>query len=446
MKQILSVFAFVVLFFSCNDDDSSSNTSPYSVAIGNKIYTIEEGYDQQGFLGQYLQDDIKISVTDFEGKPQYADLSFELSDEGGYVSSVYDYEIEDEEDWLVFRWKLGCTDDEQTLTIKDNVCNISKDGCVDVVIFEITVDVDDEPVDGWVEVCFEFGSTVKNMFSHEDEFIVYTYYNMLVSTDITSNVWEAVSTPRLLDEYDDVQHFENGDMLYEEGSYYYVSTNKGRSWSNVNVPISYGDGWITILANGDYLFVSEYSNTVYKSTDRGNNWTDVIADIASLTGDYYTEPVAIASSGNTAYVVTNNHYVIQIVGDNTTLHAFNDNAWSYYSELDNTYAVVQDGYIVLLINDYYAYQTRVLDLSTNSISSAIDLPSAMNLITDNDQVYLMPVSNRDYYYEYANGSFKYQSLDLPESTNSYNYGYLTMFKGQLIYFNSSSQKLYYYND
>ncbi|SMD34714.1 hypothetical protein SAMN04488029_2151 [Reichenbachiella faecimaris] len=445
MYRTLTILSIFFLLLSCKEDEGSQDENPNSVAVGDKIYTIEDGFDQEGARGQYLANSFKISVTDFEGKPQYAQISFELSDEGGRVTEVYDSEP-GEEDWIVFRWKLGCQDETQTLTIKDNVCNISKDGCVDVTIFEITINTS-EPTAGWVEACYEFDfgySSIEKIFTHEDELFVYTYSDLFVTDDITTNSWNEINTSTQLDEYNDVWHFENGEMIFNSGSSLYLSENNGRNWSNIYVP-SYGDGQITILANGKYLYISEYSQSVYESPDKGNTWNVLISDLASLTGESYTGVLAITSSANIGYVITKNHYIIEINLSSNNVHTFSSDAWNGYANVDEAYAMVEGNHLILVTNDYSNYEASVLNLNTDSQTSSFGLASSGTLIKDSGKIYLLPEYNQDHYYEYDGGNFEFKPLDLEES-GSYYYGRLTIFNGKPVYYSSSSNKFYYYND
>lgn len=82
------------MLVSCSEDDSPApNANRLSKVIGNKIYTLIQGNNQTGAPGQFLKEEIKILITDLQGKSLRAfSLENVLSDESG---SVYHHSFTD---------------------------------------------------------------------------------------------------------------------------------------------------------------------------------------------------------------------------------------------------------------------------------------------------------------------------------------------------------------
>lgn len=445
MKQLIAVLLTALVLFSCKEDDETGSNNPNSVAIGGKIYTIEQGADQSGSKGQYLDEYIKIGVTDFEGNPVNVTLNFELSSEEGSVVQVSPSEEEDEEHWLIYAWKLGCTDAVQTLTITVNECGVSRDGCVDVTVFELTVNAD-EPTSGWVEACYQFSySDINRFVVNNGELLAYTDYGLYVTEDVSYDSWSGRSTSEYLDYNDEVWHFGNGSMIIEGDYYPYISENNGREWKALNTPGSYYyTKRIVVLDDNSLLAIVNNYSAVYMSTDGGSNWSSIISDIQDETGtNSYVR--SIASEGNKAYIITDDYKVIEYHDGTTKVHEFANGSWDATS-MENFYVTAENNKIILVHSYSNDYNVRVLDMTTDQLESVRELDAAYRVIRDLDDLYLIPRFASNTYYRYNGKSFDMMDFDLPDQGDYGFYGQVTVFKGSPVFYSSQSNQLYFYKD
>jgi hypothetical protein len=141
MKFFIPFIALFAFLFSCNEDDAPApDPNKLSTVVGDYIYTVLQGNNQNGAAGQYLAQDIKIIITDLSGRSVNRNFEFELSDATGSVDYSNYYLLYDT---VVVRWKLGYNAVEQNLTVTDtNTCGIAKNGCIDVEIFKLIATAD----------------------------------------------------------------------------------------------------------------------------------------------------------------------------------------------------------------------------------------------------------------------------------------------------------------
>ncbi|UXX80326.1 glycoside hydrolase [Reichenbachiella carrageenanivorans] len=441
MKHFFVLFLVAFCLFSCKDDEQSED-NPYSIAIGNKIYTIQQGADQEGAMGQLLEEEIKISITDYEGKPLSASLEFVVTD-GGTIDQVESTEV-GEENWVVLKWQLGCRYEKQTLIIIDDyVCNISKEGCVDVKLFEIEITVGPAGK-GWTMACSDtgFGDDLKRFIVQKNELLAYTSDGLYVTKNVENNNWEKVNSNKYFNQDYTVNQFESGELVLFSGYYNYISLDNGRTWETIPFPgSSYDYKRLTILSNGDYVSIYDGSRDVFISSDAGSSWTTAIDDISTLTGDY-TKIKAITSDGNKAYIFTENFDVIVYENGNTTLHTFQEYSWGSYS-MRYFDAQVHDGLLFLSVQYSYTNYIAVLDLSTDTVVGSFAIQSSFHVLKQDDKLYLIPEKATNFYYEYYQGSFLIKELNYLNSDN-YSSGVMTIFKGFPIHYSNQTQKLNYY--
>ena len=453
MKQLVPVILIALVLFSCKDDEVSDTENPYAVAVGGKIYTIEQGADQTGARGQWLEEDIKVSITDFEGNPEQADLILELSDEDGvvYPSSYYNEEVEEgEEDWLGFKWKLGCYEKIQTLTISVNVCGVSRDGCFDALLFELIINTG-TPSKGWAEVCFDFGNytDIDRLTVHEDELLVFTNLGLFTTNDLNNNDWTEYDNSIEISKSTKIWHFENGEMLYESGHYLFLSETNGRSWESIVLP-GYSSSYkrMTILSNGSYAGINESSGTVYLSNNKGNNWTAIIDDITDITGEVSSQVKDIVSEANKIYIITEDSRVIEYDDGTTTLHEFPSSSWDYRASMRDYYSLIQNGSIIL--GSSYGPETNILalNLTTDQVTSTLVLDDYNDyyMSEDHGNLFVFTENFTDSYHYYNNGAFSTIDANLSSNNSSYYFGQMIIFNGNPVYYSDAQDQLYYYND
>ena len=448
MRYFLVLFILSVVLFSCDEDSPSGENNPNAIAVGNRIYSIEHGADQIGTKGQFLEDTIKISITDYEGKPVASDLSFELSSDEGQVIKL-NSTIEGEEDWLHYLWQLACSDVEQTLTFIDNICDISRDGCTDVDVLEISVQAN-QSASGWIEACYNFNGSndVKRFVVFNDKLYAYTSYELFSTQVVSTNQWQELETSKILGAYDVVSNYNNSQLVYSDYSTTYV-TDDLISWSQVSMPYTlYGHEKMAILNNGTFVAVGEYSNRVYTSSDNGFNWTESISNISDITLNYSSKIVAITANENTAYIITDDDNVIALTNGIAKLHSFDSYSWG---DIDISYAhaIFHEGFLILYYydNSFYDsdYKAVVLNLSGNSVVSETILGGSITVHQDQGKIYFIENST-DAYYDFRNGYLEFNYFNLPEiKGNYYTSGESTIFNGQRVFYSNTNNKLYYYN-
>ncbi len=428
----------ILVAASCDEDDNPNPTDGSTKVIGDKVYRLVQGEDQTAALGQLLAEDIHVQVTDLEGKPVFTHLQVEASDPG---ANVLLQRSQEEEDLFIIRWRLGCDETQQTLTVKDNVCGIAKEGCIDVNIFEITVTTGNQ-VSGWFESCQTFSYSYDSKLYSNDEWLGIVTRGQVYSTSDPgpgTGRWLMTQAPSGTS-YSRMEIAPPGEIYFSYGGDFYISEDRGQNWTIVDAPIDrYYGNKLFILGKDNYACASEYSNKVYLSTNKGKTW-DLLVDISQTTHGQSNNLQSIVSDGDKTYVLANNNRIIEISGGSTTIKEFDHGSWPSWGSLWDYQTLVQDHKILHLYRNDVIYG---IDLESNSASKVMDMPGHTEMILSQGEIYL--VSNSNSYYKYQNGFFASKRFNLP---NNIGQGYsrivsLTFHKGSPAFLTSNGKFFYY---
>ena len=440
IKNILPILLILVIA-SCGEDDNPTPADGNTKVIGEKVYRLLQGEDQTGVLGQALAEEIHVKVTNIEGRPILAHLQVEASDPG---AEVVVQRSPEEEDVFIIQWRLGCDETRQTLTIKDNVCGIAKEGCIDVDIFEITVTTGSR-VSGWFESCQYFYFSHSAKLHASDRWLGIVTVGQVHSTSNPRSgpgQWLTSRTPAGTS-YSRVQTAPSGEIYFPHNSDFYISEDRGQNWTLVDAPIDrYHDNKLFILGKNDYACASAYSDEVYLSTDKGRTW-DLLVDISQITYGQSNGLQSIASDGDKIYVLVDNNRIIEISGGSATVIEFDYDSWPRRGGLWDYQTLIQDNKIFHMYRNDVIYE---IDPGSNSASKILDMPRPSEMILSLREIYL--VNNSNSYYKYQNGSFVSKTFSLPAkfSNNPYlNIRTLTFYQGSPAFIDSDGKLFYYIN-
>lgn len=364
MKHYLSVIILALLLVSCSEDDSPApNANRLSKVIGNKIYTLMQGNNQTGAPGQFLKEEIKILITDLQGKSLRAfSLENVLSDESG---SVYHHSFTDT---VTFKWKLGCGEKEQKITVRDlNVCGVAKDKCIEADIFDIKASATEDISSGWYMPCINSWLYMGDGYFVNDESIAYLSGDKIISTkDLLNPEWKISTTP-YTNYYQRLEMISSGEIFYEYYQYKSLYSPELNTWREINSPYSYYTNVeMDVTENGNYFLVGDRNTKLFKSND-GSSWSEYMDLNVTTNGNGYM-PQILAVDRNSIYVVTNNQYVTEIntLNDKTEVHHFGGGILHTNYDLGNLHAEVEGNLMFIKLKNSYSNNLVVLDLSNNT--------------------------------------------------------------------------------
>ena len=434
MRNLLLKSLVVLLLVSCNEDEPTVD-NPGTKVIGDHIYSLIQGDGQSGAQGSYLDQEIHLLVTDFTGNAVSRSLFFELSDESGSISESSFYS----QDTIRLRWRLGCQSIEQTLKVIDrNVCGIAENACIDIEVFELTASADMDSSTGWIYPCISFtiNDSYGTVASANDHIIVVENNTVYATTDPVGREWDlAMST-------DNIQYLTK--HMTTSGRFYYfyngrinILDGSGSSFLSSEPPMGYlsnGDH-IEMTSNEIFFYVSEYSSTVYSSTD-GVTWTEYLNIFEETDNDSF-RPQAIASDDDLLYIVTDNNYVLRINTSNNTIDTYTfPDQWSD-SFLSSSQAQCV-GANLFMMNDYDRNIT-VINMNTLQVQN-ISLSSSYELQKSNGSLFL--TNNTATAKEWVNGMFVDRYYSYPDEDGYNHIGWYNGYPLLLDYEN----RLFLYND
>jgi hypothetical protein len=192
LKLLVSI-SLVLIISSCEEDENPTKASDDKIlTYGNFFYTLVGGFDQEGTSGQFLDKEIRLMITNLEGKPVNRNIEVSISDPTGEVLDISGYDS----DTITIKWRLGCADIDQVLTFKDrNVCGVAKDDCIDIDLFQIKINPYNEFIEGWYTPCNTYSHNAnKYLVSDERIFFKNSVRAFLSSEPYTKN-WNRINIP-----------------------------------------------------------------------------------------------------------------------------------------------------------------------------------------------------------------------------------------------------------
>ena len=444
--RVYLLLILVYMLASCqSDDEPRPDNEVFRKVVGGNVYTVVGGVDQHGAPGQYLSEEIKIIVRDHDGNIVRTQLAYELSDESGdVIRGGYMYN----EDTLTFRWKLGCNELDQRLTIIDkDVCDLYEGQCVEVELFEIGARADGDIDEGWYTPCVPYvkGYTRQSLVS-DHRILIIKDRAILSTRDLLNSSWEVIDFASAPDAVFNM--LPSGDVFYFDnslgGKFLSVGSN---TWRRSDFPIkAYAGFEITQTANGRYFLITEYDWNVYAS-DNGIDWVKY-ADIREQTDDYATIHGS-ATDGNMVYVLNNKGDVVELNAANGKIetYRFRNASWaSYQSVIGDFNIYAREGIIFISGQSEHGHSKKkklvTLDLDKEKYKKH-DFKSAYNMFYSEGQIFIMKEG-----YEvkkWSDGEFI--SVDFPKPAIDYNPANVGFHQGKPVLIQGpDSLKIYYYVD
>jgi hypothetical protein len=293
LKLLVSI-SLVLIISSCEEDENPTKASDDKIlTYGNFFYTLVGGFDQEGTSGQFLDKEIRLMITNLEGKPVNRNIEVSISDPTGEVLDISGYDS----DTITIKWRLGCADIDQVLTFKDrNVCGVAKDDCIDIDLFQIKINPYNEFIEGWYTPCNTYSHNAnKYLVSDERIFFKNSVRAFLSSEPYTKN-WNRINIPSGMSS-GRFNMLSNGELFFLNYNFRHLYSEKTDSWIDTNLPFSNNNILIKVSEEGTYLAIENSNNIIYKSTN-AQVW-DKYFSISELTNNFSYSPQAFAMDKNT---------------------------------------------------------------------------------------------------------------------------------------------------
>ena len=321
MKYLIciTVLFFSVSLISCERDDDIDNVFREDAKL-----VVMEGAGQTGYLGDELQEEIKLKVSSADTAKRFI-ISCEVIKGEGHIISRYNYPIDNmyvlyKNEEFSFSWSLGCNDADQKVKITlytDSIKSSNGKACIyhKTPSDELIITASAIKPKGWGKACgcnkgsyYSYSSKIvsfdnktlylvdrgllysvdgginwdipQNIPYHEDvsdlifnskgwAYIVTDSHGVLYSKDMKE--WTAINNGFLDYRYPTSFYIDDEILLvsfYFDGLY--ISKDNGKFWRKLLVGYS-PNQFITRHPNGDLYFWDKWT-TCYKSTDMGANW------------------------------------------------------------------------------------------------------------------------------------------------------------------------------
>ncbi|HBH22378.1 MAG TPA: hypothetical protein DDY13_03030, partial [Cytophagales bacterium] len=251
LKLLVSI-SLVLIISSCEEDENPTKASDDKIlTYGNFFYTLVGGFDQEGTSGQFLDKEIRLMITNLEGKPVNRNIEVSISDPTGEVLDISGYDS----DTITIKWRLGCADIDQVLTFKDrNVCGVAKDDCIDIDLFQIKINPYNEFIEGWYTPCNTYSHNAnKYLVSDERIFFKNSVRAFLSSEPYTKN-WNRINIPSGMSS-GRFNMLSNGELFFLNYNFRHLYSEKTDSWIDTNLPFSNNNILIKVSEEGTYLAI-----------------------------------------------------------------------------------------------------------------------------------------------------------------------------------------------
>ncbi|MEM9896817.1 MAG: hypothetical protein AAF789_10645 [Bacteroidota bacterium] len=360
MKLNLFVIVLIVVSISCSQDDESVGVNgSRSKVVGDYIYYLLDGDQQEGSFGGLLEE-IRILKTDFQGNVIPFNVSFSLSDESGSFSGNTYYS-----DTIKITWKLGCSDPVQYLTVTDeNVCGLNKNKCIPVDIFDIEAKANSSQATGWLRPCLpvEFPS-IQNVFVNGDRIFLLSNDRVYSSSNPAGFPWIESGT---------IDNFWSGQARVTKSGRLYIYTENvihilsesGLTWATSQNPYSWNsDIQIESTNDGEFFMIGSYDSRVFASLT-GSSWSRFLDLETILNNSWNSNAQALAVGSDSIYIATSSSSTLVTADINNAGHNFwiFPNTWSSSSRVNEMDAFVAGNHLVLKDR----YYTNVISLSSSA--------------------------------------------------------------------------------
>lgn len=440
MKHLPIFIVAAIFIASCDKPvEPEPDTNNISVVIGGYVYHTISGNKQLGSPGQFLEEPIKIVVTDLQGRIVRRNLSFTISDITGEITVPNYYYLSDT---TVLEWKLGCEDLNQTIHVQDlNVCNIAQSGCIDVDVFNITAIASEALTSGWYQPCENFNLNYLQKLLVNDKRIVMSNEQQFISTvDPLTSTWDYIDIPSSAN-YGHFEMLANGDIFCGGYSSAYMVPNDVNSTIYSFKTPFYNNSYVDIelTSNGKYYMVDEYSGAVYLK-DNTADWV-LYLDISTATNQNGYYPQSLIADKNNIFIVTDSNSIIKIdaTTNSNTVYEFQDGSWPQSSSIYYFYAEAIDNTLFLLDRNYY--DLYIINLNDNTVRTiSRDIIKSNKLVKSLGKIYLL---NSNPQVKTWNGTdFDTKTYSFPFSEIYYG-NMFSIYKGALIGVNRIDGFYYY---
>lgn len=283
MKYVIYivVFMFSILFIGCERDDDTD----YPFLKDAKLVVLE-GNNQSGYLGDVLQEEIKIKVSSDDATKRFL-LSCEVLNDKGHIIPEYYYPINnmyqpDINGEFCFSWSLGCNDAEQQVKITLYTDSLKSDYGNNYIYHkvpsdEIIISASGVKPRGWAKACGcgEDSYYTSKIVSYDDKTLFLVGRGLLYSVDGGIN-WDI---PKDIPHHEDVS-----DMAFNSKGWAYIITdNHGIFYSeNMKEWTAINNGFLdyrmptAFYVDDEILLASFYFDGLYISKDNGNFWRKLL--------------------------------------------------------------------------------------------------------------------------------------------------------------------------
>ncbi len=167
----------------------------------------------------------------------------------------------------------------------------------------------------WTPTGGPYGGDIRKVFvGNSGKYFALASNYLYSTTNITnsptpSTAWTKVVDPNFYYSFQDIAVDNTGKFYATDGYRFFTSVNEGQTWTLIGTGIGFFNGANSVRVSNGTLVVGA-SNTVYKSTDGGLNWSTIYN---STTHYGYGPRVAASEASNTIFVVDSNSGIMRSV-------------------------------------------------------------------------------------------------------------------------------------